>query len=88
MLCHRTKVAKDFWCCSTDSAFSNVIGREKFLPRKLSMLMKAEGLAECHQTLSSCGWGLGTKLGRWSHIGGRNFSILAEVFISTFLECT
>ena len=25
--------------------------------------MKPEGLARCHQTLSSCGWGLGARLG-------------------------
>ena len=34
VLCHRTEVAKNFWCCTTDCAFCNVIGGGKILSRK------------------------------------------------------
>ena len=36
--------------------FRNVIGR------KYLTLLKPEGLGKCHQTLYSCGWGLGMRL--------------------------
>ena len=62
VLCHRAEVANDFQCCTTDCVFCNVIGGGKFLSRKSSTLMKPDGLVEHHQTLSSHGWGLGTRL--------------------------
>ena len=58
VLCHRAEEAKNFWCCTTDCLFWNVIGGEIFLSRKL---MKPEVSAGCHQTLSRR-WGLGTRL--------------------------
>jgi len=28
--CHRAEVAKDFWCCTTDSVLCNVMAEGKF----------------------------------------------------------
>ena len=53
VLCHHVEVVKNFQCCTTDCIFCNVIGTCKIVCRKQSMLMKPEGLAGCHQTLSS-----------------------------------
>ena len=46
VLCHCAEEAKNFQCCTTDCLFCNVIGGE------ISMLMKPEISAGCHQTLS------------------------------------
>ena len=38
--------SQDFWCCTTDYVFCNVIGGWKILRRKQSTLMKPEGSVE------------------------------------------
>ena len=50
-----------------------MIGGGKFFSRKESTLMKPKGSTERHQTLSSRGWGLGTRLGKFRG-GCKSFS--------------
>ena len=81
VLCHRVEVVKNFRCCTTDCVFCNVIGGCKIVRQKQSTLMKPEGSAGCHQTLSSrVGSGHETSVGHvllhFQYVRCRSFGVV------------
>ena len=53
VLSHHAEVAKDFRSCNLRLCFLQCDWRLENSPQRAILLMKPDGLVECHQTLSS-----------------------------------